>query len=112
MTDMITQKEKVNEDLAPNEIKFCFKPSKALTDRKPEYIKYYFKLTDDDRKEIKNKFNLGKDSNEFRHKFDADAGTFAKEIRKRELVVRLKKKKILGYRKELDIANVKLSDLY
>jgi hypothetical protein len=26
--------------------------------------------------------------------------------------VRLKKKKILGYRKELDIANVKLSDLY
>ena len=68
MVDVITQKEKVNEDLAPNEIKFCFKPSKALLDSKLGYVKYYFKLTDGGA-EIKNKFDLNKDSFEFRHKF-------------------------------------------
>jgi hypothetical protein len=55
---------------------------------------------------------LNREKFEFKHKFQADANTFAKEIRKRELVVRLKKKKILMYRAELDITNIKLSDLY
>ena len=41
--DVITQKEKVNDELKKNEIKFEFKPSKDMVDSKQRgYIKYYF----------------------------------------------------------------------
>lgn len=44
--DVITQVEKVNTDLAENEIKFSFKPSKDMITRGVGYVKYYFRMTD------------------------------------------------------------------
>lgn len=109
--DVITQVEKVNKDLAENEIQFCFKPSKAMITSGVGYVKYYFRMTDD-AQPLKNKFDINRETIEFKHKLAIDASTFAKEIRKRELVLKLKKKKLLMYRVELDTCSVKLQDLY
>ena len=44
--DCYKEKEKINEDIGPTEIKFTFKPSEALRKANPGYIKYYFKWKD------------------------------------------------------------------
>jgi hypothetical protein len=46
------------------------------------------------------------------HKFEADENTFAKEIRKRELLLKFKQKKALLFRQILAQHSIALSDLY
>jgi hypothetical protein len=47
MVDVFSQVDKVNGDLAENEIKFVFKPSQAMRESGIGYINYYFRMTDD-----------------------------------------------------------------
>lgn len=98
MVDVFTQEEKVNADIAENEIKFVFKPSKELLASNVGYINYYFKPSDT-ADVIKGHFDHNQESVEFKHKItDIRAKDFAKEIRKRDLLVKLKKKKLVMYR--------------
>lgn len=47
-----------------------------------------------------------------KHKFNANESDFSREIRKRNLTLSLKEKKVIIYRKVLDTGEVALSDLY
>jgi|LakMenE01Jun11ns_1017448.scaffolds.fasta_scaffold8819782_1 hypothetical protein len=47
MIDVKTKVEKINKDLAENEMKFVFKPSEAMRKSLVGYINYSFKITDD-----------------------------------------------------------------
>lgn len=56
---------------------------------------------------------MNKETFEFKNKFkDADSKTLIKDIRKRDLIIRYKKKKFLFGEDIIDTVNLKLSDLY
>lgn len=56
---------------------------------------------------------MNKDSFQFNHKFtDANQNTLIKEIRKRDLIIRYKKKKFLFGEDVIDTVHLRLSDLY
>ena len=54
------------------------------------------------------KFNTNRETSEFKHKLKVDTATFAKEIRKSKLVLKLKKKKRICFIVELDDCDIKL----
>lgn len=112
MTDVITQVEKVNADLAENEIKLSFKlPEGLIKAFNGAWIEYSLALEDGGPK-IDGHFNISGQHHEQTHKFTgADTKTLFKEIRKRELVMKLKKKKFL-FTEEVEAATVKMQDLF
>ena len=69
-TDCFKEKDKINEDIEPTEIKFTFKPSEAFRKANPGYIKCYFKQSDS-AEEKKEHFDLKQESVEFRYKYQA-----------------------------------------
>jgi hypothetical protein len=56
---------------------------------------------------------LDQETVEFKHTLPyQDHKTLVKEVKNQELVIKLKKKKLLMYRTELEVVNVKLGDLW
>ena len=91
----------MNQDVEPNQIKIKLISTEELK-AKGGYVKYHFTWTDG--QTFENNFDPSKESEEFIHTFNIkDAANYIKrELTKKKIDVKLKKKKALFYKTTLD----------